>query len=271
MIEIKQVDLGLLQDCGRFGYQHLGVPISGVFDREQYQRISLLLDETNPIVIELLRGRLTFMTNSAVDLALTGSLTTSVGQVDHVVSVPAHSEVIVTATTTSYVGIRGLTAPRVLGSVATDTTSGLGPARIAAGDRFETAPATNVQRFIREPLSTSKTIRFIPGPHTPLAVTSAQVTSVSRSGVRLQATIPSTLTLASLPILPGAIQNTVAELIIVGPDGGVTGGYPVVGVVADADLPLLARLQAGIEISLVPTVIGEAISAAPKVHDLSAF
>ena len=53
-------------------------------------------------------------------------------------------------------------------------------------------------------------------------------------------------TLPSLPVLPGTIQIPAGgQPIVLGPDSGVTGGYPVAGVVVTVDLPRVAQLAAG--------------------------
>ena len=58
---------------------------------------------------------------------------------------------------------------------------------------------------------------------------------------------PATLAcVASAPMVVGAIQLTPSgEAIILGPDGGLTGGYPVVGVVATVDLDRVCLLRPG--------------------------
>jgi allophanate hydrolase subunit 2 len=91
----------------------------------------------------------------------------------------------------------------------------------------------------------------------------------SRSGLRLLLSAESDVqdtngnrTLASIPVIPGAIQMpSSGHLIILGPDAGVTGGYPVVGVVITADLSLLCRLPQGANVRLVPCTLGEATTA----------
>jgi len=47
-----------------------------------------------------------------------------------------------------------------------------------------------------------------------------------------------------MPVVPGAIQLTPdGTVIILGPDGGLTGGYPIVGVIASAHLDRIADLE----------------------------
>ena len=257
MITINQAGLALLQDGGRDGYQGSGVAISGAWDQEQYHVIGALLGEGNPSVFEVLGGDFSFYTDKPIDLALTGFLTSNAGALNQVMQV-APGKISVRAERTSYVAIRGLRAQTTLGSVATDTVSGLGPERITSGMTFEVGECKSEHRISRTEIAVKKVVRFVAGPHAILPATSAAVTATSRSGVRISGGgIASNLTLASLPITPGTIQDTGSELIIVGPDGGVSGGYPVVGVVVAADLPLMARFQAGDLIHLKPVGIHE--------------
>jgi biotin-dependent carboxylase-like uncharacterized protein len=52
--------------------------------------------------------------------------------------------------------------------------------------------------------------------------------------------------LPSFPVLVGSVQVTPSgELVVLGPDAGVTGGYPVVGVVKQAGLDVLAQCRPG--------------------------
>lgn len=52
--------------------------------------------------------------------------------------------------------------------------------------------------------------------------------------------------LASEPVVRGSIQVTTSgRPVILGPDHPVTGGYPVVAVVIDADLDVLAQVRPG--------------------------
>jgi allophanate hydrolase subunit 2 len=52
--------------------------------------------------------------------------------------------------------------------------------------------------------------------------------------------------LPSEGLVPGAIQVPPdGRPIVVGPDGPVTGGYPVIGVVREEDLGVLAQLRPG--------------------------
>jgi allophanate hydrolase subunit 2 len=72
-----------------------------------------------------------------------------------------------------------------------------------------------------------------------------------RIGVRLEGTgagagVRGAGELASFPVVPGSVQLTPSgELVVLGPDAGVTGGYPVLGVVPRAGLDALAQARPG--------------------------
>jgi allophanate hydrolase subunit 2 len=69
--------------------------------------------------------------------------------------------------------------------------------------------------------------------------------------VRLAASAPPRLGhvpagLPSFPVVPGSVQLTPSsELVVLGPDAGVTGGYPVLGVVRSQSLDALAQCRPG--------------------------
>jgi allophanate hydrolase subunit 2 len=169
-----------------------------------------------------------------------------------------------------YVAITGLLAPAVLGSVSHDTLSNLGPEPLKNDQTFDTKelyrndPA--IGSFISTlPKTVTTELRYIPGPHSIEVAGSWKVASIARSGVRLSSPEPlqnSASALASFPVMPGAIQVPPSGVpVILGPDCGVTGGYPVAGVVIGADLHKLARLSTDTVISLIPATREQAEQA----------
>ena len=65
----------------------------------------------------------------------------------------------------------------------------------------------------------------------------------------------------SEPVMPGTIQWTGQELIILGVAGGTMGGYPTLGQVASVALPALAQLTPGQEVQLDPLTVQQARAA----------
>lgn len=192
----------------------------------------------------------------------------------------------------SVIGLRaGIAATPVLGSVSADTMSGLGPAPLAAGDRLRTAGiATGAvaqpgsDQFAAEPSDPElrTALRFTYGPRADwfspeeAARLAAQPWAVSQSsnriGIRLEvpepeAPAPQTPApdaprplrrkkegeLPSEGVVRGSLQMPPAGTpVLFLNDHPVTGGYPVIGVVIDEDLPRAAQLAPGDQITLVP-------------------
>jgi len=274
-ITIVLAGITVIEDNGRTEYTHLGVPISGAFDKLSYALACQLINETNAAVFEILRGPFQLTTDQAILLTVVGDARVSVtgaASVNSVFVLEPDKTLSVTPNTSApvYLAIKGLLAPAVLGSVSNDTLSNLGPQPLKNGETFQTKEFDRDDHAIGSFISTfpktvSTELRYIPGPHSIEVAGSWKVASIARSGVRLSSPEPlqnSATALASFPVMPGAIQVPPSGLpVILGPDCGVTGGYPVAGVVIDADLHKLARLATDTAISLTPVTREQAEQA----------
>ncbi|MBV9822419.1 MAG: biotin-dependent carboxyltransferase family protein, partial [Actinobacteria bacterium] len=191
-----------------------------------------------------------------------------------------------TAGLRSYLAVRGgLAVPAVLGSRATDTLSGLGPPALTAGQRLPVGTSTagppgtggdTGAALGAQPVA----LRLAAGPRAdwfdagPLHAAGWRVRPDSdRIGTRLAGpelrVLPGFERLAgelpSEPTLPGAVQVPPdGQPIVLGPDAPVTGGYPVVGVLAAADLDLLAQLRPGAVLRFVSLPTGPRYAAAGR-------
>jgi len=169
----------------------------------------------------------------------------------------------------STVAVRGgLAVPAVLGSRSRDTLAGLGPEPLRAGDVLPLGPepATPVPVGdvvpIGPPTDGVVELGVRPGPRHEwfdastwqLLLSSEWTTSArsDRTGVRLEGPVLSRADefvgreLASEGMLRGSIQvSPDGAPTVLGPDHPVTGGYPVIAVVVDASLDLLAQLRPG--------------------------
>lgn len=91
--------------------------------------------------------------------------------------------------------------------------------------------------------------------------------SADRTGIRLDKSDGTDLggqggEVVSFGMVRGAVQLPPGgSPVILGVDHGTTGGYPVLGVVASADWPLVARLTPGDEVRFAETTVEEARSA----------
>jgi len=117
-------------------------------------------------------------------------------------------------------------------------------------------PAGRVGRL--DKFSHSSEILVTPGPdfswHAWSLPHTAQISlTLNRVGVRSEpiAALSHQLDVTSRPHLTGSVQVTPAgELIFIGPDGPVTGGYPQPWVVARTCLPMLGQATPGTEIRI---------------------
>lgn len=275
MIEI--CDPGLLatvQDLGRPGFAHLGVPRSGALDAPALRLANRLAgnDEGAAGIEFTVTGGTVRFARAAV-VAVTGAparVTVRGFGVAHsqAVHVRAGETVAIgpaSAGVRTYLAIGGgIEVPAVLGSRSTDTLSGLGPAPLRAGDALPLGAADGeavaVDFVPTGPTSGTATLRLHPGPRDDwfdacgwrvLVGAAYAVSPVSnRVGARL-AGPPVTRAapgreLPSEGIVLGAVQVTAdgTPLIFLA-DHPTTGGYPVIGVVDAADLPLVAQARPG--------------------------
>ena len=261
---VTSAGFATVQDGGRPGFTHVGVPLSGAFHRERHLVSSGLLGGAlgaRRPAIELLSGALVLTASTDLLLAVVGPARCEIDErraaVGAVVIVTQGSVVRVSVNGRGpvYVAVDGWEPELVLGSAATDTFSGLGGSLLRPGDRLMGSVtvanrAERVGAFHRPLPLPSGAVRIVGTGHPALRSFAAgtwSVTAASRSGVRLAGgPIAASGSVASAPLLPGAIQLTPGgEPIVIGPDGGLTGGYPVVAVVASADLDRLSLLNPG--------------------------
>jgi biotin-dependent carboxylase-like uncharacterized protein len=266
MIEILEPGpLATVQDRGRTGWAGLGVPRSGAFDRSAAQLANRLVgNDPSAAVVEVTLGGLVLRAIDAATLALTGAVC---GGADSGVafSLAAGATVRLGPPTTglrTYLAVRGgIEVDEVLGSRSTDALSGLGPARLQAGDRLPIgrAPAQPPSGVAAPVGPLDRPLRVTPGPRADwFAADALEVLTTAawtvraesdRVGVRLDGPSLSRIRdgeLPSEPTLPGALQVPAdGRPILFGPDAPVTGGYPVLAVVTETDLDAAAQLRPG--------------------------
>lgn len=262
--------LSTLQDRGRSGWAHLGVPRAGALDRGAAALARRLVGgDVDDAVIETTLGGMVLRTRRAVTLAVTGAICEiRIGPrtVAHgaPVTVPADAVVTVGHARTgvrSYVAFAGgLDVEPVLGSRSTDTLAWVGPPRLAAGQvlalgvpgRLPHPPAAVVVR----PRATVLRLRqgprvdwLAPGAWAALDAAAYVVGPDSdRIGLRLDghAVERRAGELPSEGMVLGAVQLPPSgQPIVFLADHPPTGGYPVVALVADDDLDLCAQLRPG--------------------------
>lgn len=257
MIEVLQAGpLTTIQDLGRPGFAALGVARSGAFDRAAARLANRLVGNPDgAALLEVTLGGLTVRALDAVTVALTGAAcpgldhgtprTLAAGQLVRL-RAPAQG-------LRSYLAVRGgLAVAPTLGSCSTDTLSGLGPSPVVAGDRLPVGPAPRLP--VSDALTAGATrvaagLPLLPGPRADWFAGDALGLLVrstwwvradsDRVGIRLDGpplprAVPTEL--PSEPTRPGALQVPAdGRPILFGPDAPVTGGYPVLAVLADLD------------------------------------
>lgn len=264
--------LTLAQDLGRGHLLRQGISVSGAADRGAHalgQRLcanapgaASLENTLGGLCLRALSACVVAVTGADVDLRVdgvgVGSNAAFVLPADAVLSLGQ-----VRRGLRAYVSVRGgFNVTPILGSRSRDTLGGIGPLPFSAGDIvpignqnvgqawFEVVPVPNFEE--------NPTLFLRPGPHDDaldelgwhqLEHTQWTIDPASnRIGVRLNAS-PLPVGAGELPsfaVLPGCVQLPASGLpIILGPDAGVTGGYPVLGVIGQRDLDRLAQARPG--------------------------
>lgn len=274
--------LALVEDLGRPGWAALGVSPSGALDRAALRLGNRLLGNAEGAAgLELLLGGLVVRFESAAWFAVTGAeggLELDGRTVDPHLAVQAPAGAVLRVGRPDhgmrhYLTVRGgIDVDPVLGSRSWDTLAGLGPAPVRAGDLLRLgAERGAVAALDFVPLSTPTQgpieLRAHRGPradwfthaafdavHDVAWTVSAES---SRVGVRLD---PPAAGRHAGPLLERRIaaelpsEPMVAGSVQVSPDGRptvlladhpVTGGYPVIVVVAETSLDLLAQARPG--------------------------
>jgi biotin-dependent carboxylase-like uncharacterized protein len=282
--------LSTVQDLGRQGFGHLGVPQAGAADTYSLRIANRLvgnLDSAPALEMTGEGARLRFEEDTSI--AFSGGTLAPLLDSE---PVPMHQTLRVKAGTDlvcgrvldgwrGYLAVAGgIRGPGVMGSASSDTLAGLGPPPLSPGDRLiigkhaDVAPAFY---FRTPPRYTAAMVRLrvLPGPQqdwfapAALLVLREATYKVSarsdRTGVRLDGTALARVRQDELPSMgmaTGALQvpNTGQPIALLA-NHGTTGGYPVIACIVTADLPLLAQLAPGAELRFTDVSRGEALAA----------
>lgn len=287
---LRVIDAGLqplIEDAGRRGAAGMGVGESGVAVPGAYRRAnSLVGNRAGAAVLELAHGGFSVEAVSTVVLAITGArraarVTGPFGEREAPCSSAFRLSVGERLTLgpptrglRTVLALRGgVASAAILGSRSRDTLAGLGPDPLAAGDVIDVSDQAVTAVAVPEPDATHLPapgelahIRVVFGPRddwfaaaTRLTDQEWEVTPRSdRVGVRLSGEplarnaehlgkeLPSEgVALGSLQVPPDG------QPVLFLADHPLTGGYPVVAVVHDADLELAAQLAPGTRVRFV--------------------
>ena len=291
MIEIVHAGLcDLVMDLGRPGCGALGVPRGGAADPAALAAANRLVgNDVTAAGLEITLSGPVLRFPAGGMVALTGACFAAVRSSGAAV---AWNETLVLAAGETlslgaaqagcrcWLAVRGgLAVAPVMDSRSTLLPAGFGGHQgraLRSGDTLGWTPAAGEIRLLRahppaEP--PNGIVRVLAGPQTAwfddaglaaFFVCRYRVDPVSdRRGLRLHgaAATHARVELASQGVLPGAVQVPPdGQPIIVGWDGPVTGGYPVIAGVVSADLPKLAQLRPGDTLGFV-TIEREAARA----------
>ncbi len=261
--------LTTVQDLGRPGRAAEGIGRSGACDRGAAALANRLVgNEVGAAVLEVTAGGLAVRADAGVWVALTGARCAGAPYAAPT-WLPAGSVLRLGAPVAglrSYLAVRGGVAVEpVLGSRSTDLLSGLGPAPLAAGDVLPVGgggggPWPGVDHAsVAGPVAGELVVTVRPGPradwfaddvHRTVTGTAWQVTGDSnRVGLRLAGPVLQRRRegeLASEGMVRGALQVPPSgQPVLFLADHPVTGGYPVIGYVADADVDRCGQLAPG--------------------------
>ena len=266
--------LALVEDLGRAGLGHLGVTRSGAADRRSHRLANrLLANPDDRATIEVAFGGFAARVRGGdIDIAVTGADTdpeaSGISFGTNSIQRVHDGQVISLGTPRSglrtYLAVRGgIEVTPVLGSRSYDVMAAIGPAPLRDGDvlqigervgdypEIDQAPVATIPDDVVE-------LRVTPGPRDDWFVdpdimvrTNWLVSNHSdRVGMRLvgmpleyrwpERQLPAEgADRGAIQILPNGFP------IILGPDHPVTGAYPVVGVVTEEDIDMLAQVRPG--------------------------
>jgi biotin-dependent carboxylase-like uncharacterized protein len=261
LVIVRVLGLATVQDFGRVGHMHEGLPNGGALVRELLVRANRRArNPDGAAAIEVL-GQLVVRATTTIEVAT-----------DDAVRVMQPGDELAIASEprrVAYLAIRGgVDAPIILGSRAVHLSAGIGTAlragmQIAAGNTDAETRAVDafddMHAEDRDPPGGAlRGIRIIAGPdrdafdrgaiESLLANAYRISPSSDRVGTRLEGTAlaRSSTPEVSRPMICGAIEvPRDGQPIVLGPEHPTTGGYPVIAVIASADLGKFFALRLG--------------------------
>ncbi|MBG6238948.1 biotin-dependent carboxylase-like uncharacterized protein [Mycetocola sp. CAN_C7] len=272
---ISSGPLTTVQDLGRPGFAAIGVSGSGALDRRALRLGNRLVGNAEDAAgLEITVGGFSALFDTDVWIAVTGAwgaVSVAGHPIDpnHPVEVTAGSLLEIgqaSAGVRYYLAVRGgIDATVVLGSRSRDVLAGIGPAPVADGDlvafgRQQAAPVPGLDfapwgppslGTVDVPLHVGpRESWFPPAAREALFSTTWTLSAASnRVGARLDGPPIERLDLGELPsegMVAGAIQVAPSgQPTVLLADHPVTGGYPVIAVVASAALDVFAQVRPG--------------------------
>ena len=293
---LKSGIMDTIQDTGRTGNAHLGIPLSGATDKTALAVGNIVLDNyTDAAAIECHWPAPIFRLEAPALIALTGAnFSATAGGVplplNKAIFIPGSTEIRFIRRISgarAYLCVRG----GFRGLQGTDTheipTSGdLLGRKLVAGDRllFDELlqlPGNFPMASVHGLYPGDNTIRFMPGPEYNWLSENARIdleradwtvgVNSNRMGCELTGPLLSQANreeMVSSAVVPGTVQLPAGgQPFILLPDCQTTGGYPRVAQIIGADLPAVAQMSPGDTFRLV-SVTREVALQAGYMHRL---
>jgi biotin-dependent carboxylase-like uncharacterized protein len=295
MIEVVRSPVfATVQDLGRPGWRALGVPPGGALDSAALQLGNLLVgNPSGAAAIELLAGGGSFRFLRPTPFALTGAEAEAhlAGRAVE----PRRLTFAAAGDTLALAGLvrgralylccgGGLQVPPVLGSASTYPPGRFGGHEgrtlrtgdhLAAGARCFPPPRWEAEWVATWAADLAiRPLRLVPGPQWELFSaewreqffhTGFRLSEMDRSGARLGGSLPPSdapTDRASEVATPGTVQVVAdGRLLVLLADGPTVGGYPKLGCLAAADLPVLVQANASARVTFVRATPAEARAA----------
>lgn len=294
---LRVIDPGLaatLQDCGRFGYQRYGVPVSGAIDAVSLQIANAIAgNEPCAAAIEILGAGLALQVEAqSVCIALAGAASPfTIENEKASIRVAPFRSVIARRgdilrfarpkEAVCYLAVKGgFGVAPILGSVSTYRRAALGGFKgssLSAGDllplSLESAPEA-APVALDVDIKASRALRVVRGPNADYFTTQAFETlftssytvspSSDRMGVRLQGAVLERAIAGELPsqgMTGGGMQVPAdGQPIMLLADRGTTGGYPRIATVIGADIAAAGRLAARMQVTFAEVSRDQALA-----------
>ena len=293
IVVIKEGMLSTIQDLGRIGYRQFGINPGGVMDRTSTRAVNYLLgNEPNAAVIELHFPAGSFEFQENCNFAISGA--DFAGRLDGVaiqnltVTKASPGSLLIferrVAGNRAYLAVEGgFASERWLGSASTNIRAALGGhhgRRLRTGDRIEFVSCDDrsstigaaIGPSLRYAYASRAILRVVAGPEfdvltalseQKLFESTFEITRQSdRMGFRLlgeplfrideSEMLSSGVAFGTIQLLPDG------QMIVLMADHQTTGGYPRIMTVASIDLPHLAQMGAGHDVSFKLITLDEA-------------
>lgn len=271
MLQVKEAGFYTsVQDLGRYGYRHLGVPVAGAADQLSSGRVNGILEnQESAAVLEMtMQGPVlvfsepTFIAygGAPMDIRLNGQELAP----DQVYVVPTGGELRcgrIKKGFRSYLGVKGgLLTPQVLGSRS--YYSPVTPQRkVKPGDELAYEPCSEyspkILKWSHPDHIKEHVLQAFPGPEYDLLSQKQRellfgqdfrlAKEHDRMACQLSELLPAhSLSMITSATLPGTVQLAPSgKLIILMLDGQTTGGYPRILQLEEQSLSVLAQKKAG--------------------------